>query len=379
MAFRFIHTADWQIGKVFRFVDGATMGGLQLARLDAITRIGKLALEHHVRHVLVAGDVYDHATPSPRSRNQVIERMRAHALVQWHLLPGNHDRYQPNGLWDQLRGRGLPDNIHAHTEPTVTIIEQDVAALLPAPLQHRRTLADPTAWMEHAHTDDGLIRIGLAHGAVYGFDTHEEQRANPIEPTRPQLARLDYLALGDWHGELEVNERCWYSGTPETDSFQTRGKGTVLLIEIDGPNELPHVTQLSTGQYRWESLNEHMAGLEDIDVLEHKLRDLDGDLSRTLVELRLSGTLSLAGMQYFEEQIVEGAAAALYHLRIDREQLYPEPTDDDLDSIDPGGIVRAAADKLRAAAEANGSDADLARAALLRLYTEHKKLESGLR
>ena len=78
MGFRFIHTADWQIGKVFRFLDGAEMGGLQLARLDAITRIGNLAGEHDVRHVLVAGDVYDHATPSPHTRNQVVERMRAY-------------------------------------------------------------------------------------------------------------------------------------------------------------------------------------------------------------------------------------------------------------------------------------------------------------
>ena len=233
--------------------------------------------------------------------------------------------------------------------------------------------------MDRAHTDDGLIRIGLAHGAVYGFATDEEQRANPIDPMRPQLARLDYLALGDWHGELEVNERCWYSGTPETDSFQTRGKGTALLIEIDGRNELPRITPLSTGRYRWESLNERVESLEDIDLLEHKLRNLDGNLNRTLVDIRLSGALSLADMQHFEERIVEGAAAALYHLRINREQLYPEPTDDDLDSIDPGGIVRAAADKLRAIAKANGSDADLARAALLRLYIEHKKLESGLR
>ena len=379
MAFRFLHTADWQIGKVFRFVEDAAMGVLQLARLEAITRIGELAHEHNVRHVLVAGDVYDHAAPSPHSRNQAIERMRAHASVQWHLSPGNHDPHQPNGLWDQLRGRGLPDNIYTHTEPAVTIIEQDVAALLPAPLQHRRTLADPTAWMDHAHTDDGLIRIGLAHGAVHGFDTDEEQRANPIGPTRPQLARLDYLALGDWHGELQVNERCWYSGTPETDSFQTRGTGTALLIEIDGPNELPHVTRLSTGQFRWVSLDERVESTEDIDLLDCKLRNLDGDLNRTLVDLRLDGSLSLAGMQYFEERIVEGAAAALYHLRIDREQLYPEPTDDDLDSIDPGGIIRAAADKLRAMAEASGNDADLAREALHRLYIEHKKLESGLR
>ena len=82
MAFRFMHTADWQIGKVFRFVDGTEMGGLQLARLEAITRIGKLAEENNVRHVIVAGDVYDHATPSLRTRNQVVERMRAHTSVQ---------------------------------------------------------------------------------------------------------------------------------------------------------------------------------------------------------------------------------------------------------------------------------------------------------
>ena len=225
--------------------------------------------------------------------------MRAHTSVQWHLLPGNHDPYQSNGLWDQLRRRGLPGNIHAHVEPAVKVVEQGVAALLPAPLQHRRTLNDPTSWMDEAHTEDGLIRIGLAHGSVHGFDTHEEQRYHPIDPDRPRLARLDYLALGDWHGELEVNDRCWYSGTPETDSFQTRGKGTVLLIEIDGPCEIPQVTVLPTGQYRWQSLEGHLESLQDIDLLDCKLRDLDGDPSRTLVNLTLSGTLSLSEMQHF--------------------------------------------------------------------------------
>ena len=247
MGFRFIHTADWQIGKVFRFVDDAAMGALQLARLEAITRIGEIAEDQQVRHVLVAGDVWDHAAPAVLSRNQVIERMRAHGSVQWHLLPGNHDPHQPNGLWDQLRQRGLPENVHAHTEPTISIIEPALAALLPAPLQHRRTLADPTAWMDQAETDNGLIRIGLAHGAVHGFDTDEEQRANPIDPQRPEHARLDYLALGDWHGALRINDRCWYSGTSETDSFQTRGEGTALLVEIDGRHQAPQVTTLSMG------------------------------------------------------------------------------------------------------------------------------------
>ncbi len=380
MTFRFIHTADWQIGKVFRFLDDGLMGALQLARLEAITRIGELAGEHRTGHVVVAGDVWDHAAPSPISRNRVLERMREHPSVQWHLMPGNHDPHQANGLWDQLRARGLPDNVHVYTEPAVSLMEVDVAALLPAPLLHRRTLADPTEWMDTVETDGGLIRIGLGHGAVYGFDSDEEQQANPISPERPQRARLDYLALGDWHGELRVSDRCWYSGTPETDSFQTRGEGTALLVEINGPGAMPEVTKLSTGQFHWRSLtgqqSEHISSASDIDSLEQRLRTISNDPTRTLVELSLYGALSLADLQYFEERIVEGAAAALYCLRVEA-QLEPDPTDDDLDRIDPGGIVRAAADKLRTKIDGGGEAAQLAGEALRRLYVEYRRLETS--
>ena len=80
MALRLIHTSDWQIGKVFRFVNNATMGLLQEARLGAIARLGELAGEHAARHILVAGDVYDMEALSPRSLNQPLERMRMAAV-----------------------------------------------------------------------------------------------------------------------------------------------------------------------------------------------------------------------------------------------------------------------------------------------------------
>ena len=268
MVFRFIHTADWQIGKVFRFVDDAKMGVLQEARLEAISRIGELAKEHGARHVLVAGDVYDFEKLSPLSRNQPLERMRQHPELEWHLLPGNHDPHRPNGLWDRLSGQ-LPSNVRAHTKPAPVVIADEVAALLPAPLTARRTLNDPTAWMNSARTDDGLIRIGLAHGAVHGFGTEEEQqRANPIDPDRPVKANLDYLALGDWHGKMQVNERCWYSGTHETDKFSTRGGGEALLVEIDGPSVTPSVTPLQTGRFEWIEVERHVQARGDIEVLQ---------------------------------------------------------------------------------------------------------------
>ncbi len=65
MTIKFIHTSDWQIGKVFRFVDDGRMGRLQEARLTAITRLDDLAVEHGAGHILVAGDVYDLEALSP--------------------------------------------------------------------------------------------------------------------------------------------------------------------------------------------------------------------------------------------------------------------------------------------------------------------------
>ena len=73
-------------------------------------------------------------------------------------------------------------------------------------------------------------------------------------------------------------------------------------MEIDGPKELPEVTPLSTGQYRWETLDERVESSEDVDLLERKLRNLNGDLNHTLVDLNLSGALSLADLLAFEEK-----------------------------------------------------------------------------
>ena len=376
MPFRFIHTADWQIGKVFRFVDDQTMGVLQQARLEAISRIGRLAVEHAASHVLVAGDVWDHEAPTLRTRNQTLERMRGHSSVQWHLLPGNHDAHQPNGLWDQVRQRGLPDNVHVYTEAHVSDIEPGVAVLLPAPLQHRRSLSDLTEWMDNAQTADGVIRIGLAHGSVRGFSSNEEQHANPIDPTRPVSARLDYLALGDWHGPIEVNERCHYSGTPETDSFGTSGEGTALLVEVDAPGVTPRVTQLDTGQYSWVSVRESVANQEDIDWLDGHLRSLGHEPARTLVSLTVDGALSLADMEYFGRKIGEEASASLAHLRVQDDDLYAIPNDDDMDMIDAGGIVRAAADRLREMMDDGGEPGELASEALQRLFIEQQRIES---
>jgi DNA repair exonuclease SbcCD nuclease subunit len=377
MTIKLIHTSDWQIGKVFRYLDNAAMGLLQEARLRAITRIGDFAGEHGVRHILVAGDVFDMEALSPRSLNQPIERMRNFAGVQWHLLPGNHDPHRPNGLWDQLLRTALPSNLRIHISPEPAILERASAVLFPAPLYHRRTLGDPTAYMDDIDLPNDLIRVGLAHGSVTGFGSDDKDIPNYISPERPVRAGLSYLALGDWHGMKKINDRCWYSGTPETDAFDVIDGGQALLVEIEGSGALPVVTPLPTGHYTWITASELVNTRDDIGFLAEKLRGVGDDLNRVLLSLVVEGALSLEDCEYFKHQILDGVSAAFCFMRVDDRRLFPRPTAEDLDQIDRGGFVRTAAEQLkRKAEECDGAEREIAAAALQRLYIEHMKLQA---
>jgi hypothetical protein len=373
---RLIHTADWQIGKVFRFVDDATMSLLQQARLDAIGTIGGLAQAHGALAVLVAGDLYDHDGLSDRTLFQPIERMRALGGISWHVIPGNHDAHQPNGIWDRVARHGLPDNVRLHLEPEPCPIGRGEAWLLPAPLRRRQTLLDPSAWMSQAATPDGAIRIGLAHGSIKQFGSADRSQGNYIDPARPKKARLDYLALGDWHGRREIGPRCWYAGTPEPDDFD-QPDGAVLLVEIAGSGAPPAVQQLATARYHWARQRETIHGADDIAVLDQRLRALQPDPGRLLVDLLVEGTLSLADHALFAQRIDRSLRAALCHLRLDDRRLYLAPSPGDLDAIATAGFVRAAAARLKDLADDEANpQREVAADALMRLFLEHQKLAS---
>ena len=297
MPLRIIHSSDWQIGKVYRFVDDGTMGLLQEARLAAIARLGEQAVRHGADHVLVAGDVYDMEALSPRSLNQPLERMRKFENVTWHLMPGNHDPHRPHGLWDQLLRRGVPDNVIVHVDPKPRIFETGGFAVLSAPLQYRRTLHDPTAYMDEADVPEGIIRIGLAHGTVTGFGSDDKDVPNYISPDRPNSAGLAYLALGDWHGQKKINDRVWYSGTHETDAFDVEGGGQALLVEIESADAAPVVMPVDTGHYRWMTFREQINSHEEVDALVTSLRNSGEELNRILMRLLVEGAVSLQARQ----------------------------------------------------------------------------------
>ena len=363
---RFIHTADWQIGKPFRnFGDKESV--LRQARLDAILSIGRLAVAEGAAHVLVAGDLYDNEAPARKTLLEPMERMRNFAGVTWHVISGNHDYHRGNGLWDRAMAEGLPQNVQLHLAPEPAALGPD-AVLLPAPLRRKSEVNDLTEWMDSAQTAAGQIRIGLAHGSVQGFDTAGEAN-NPIAADRAKHAVLDYLALGDWHRTLQIGPATWYAGTPEADRFNSQEIGQVLLVDIAGPGAPAKVTTHRTGAFRWLSQNEQLSDATDLDGLEARLRALP-DLTSLLMRLDLRGTLDLTARADLARRLA-GLEAAMFWLQPDLEELHVRPTLADLEKIDFDGVLREAAEKLRLQAEnvaANPAERRRAEEALVQLF-----------
>jgi DNA repair exonuclease SbcCD nuclease subunit len=363
---RIIHSADWQIGKVFKQF-GAKEETLRQARLAAIERLGALAKSNGVQHILVAGDVYDSEAPSPHTLRAPIERMKPFADLHWHLLPGNHDPHRPEGVWDRVAQLGLPSNIHLHLTPAPFALD-DHAFLLPSPLLRKSEYDDISAWMDAAETPPGALRVGLAHGSVVNFGS-EGEAVNPIDPARAAKARLDYLALGDWHRTLQVGPAVWYAGTPEPDRAGGQEQGTALLVEIAGPGAAPSVSQLVTGTYRWITRSERLNDEGALADLDRRLRG-ESELSRIILRLRIEGSLPLAAHATVQQRMAD-LEAAVFHLDLDQTSLTVRPTQTDLEAIDFDGVLRRSADRLKSVIDDSAASPELRRRAeeaLVELY-----------
>lgn len=367
---RFIHTSDWQLGKPFGRAPGEARAALQEARLDAIDAIAAAARREGAGFVLVAGDVFDSSEPGDRVYRQALTRMKAASDIRWVLLPGNHDPARADGLWTRLVGEA-PDMVTACLEPTPLDLGDGVW-LLPAPLQFKRALEDPTAWFDSAETPAGATRIGLAHGTIREFGSREPA-ANFLPPDRAKRSGLAYLALGDWHGRLEIDPTTHYSGTPEPDDFGRGVTGVALRVDVRG-SDAPNVAELPIGRYHWAEEAWTVTAADELDGLLNGLAPAI-ERQRLVARLKLSGLLTLAERVALRDRLENGLAHEIRWLDLNLADLFARPTEHDLADIDANGVLRSAAEQLQALSAEGGVEGRRAAAALERLYVEHLRAE----
>jgi DNA repair exonuclease SbcCD nuclease subunit len=371
MPFRFIHTSDLHLGTRFANIpeppDGSVRGRLREARHGAIGRVAAAARAHGAADILVAGDTFDTPTPSLPVTRQALGAMAADPGLRWWLLPGNHDNLREGEpLWD-LIAREAPANVRCLTAAEPVTLAPG-ATLLPCPVFWRSSGVDPTEALLTMASDEGSLRIGLAHGAVTDFT---EAGAN-IPPDRDRSARLDYLALGDWHGRMQVGARVHYSGSPEQDRFKHGRRGVCLAVALDGPGALPEVTEVGTGSFLWQEIDLPLTPRQDAAAALAAALPSEGRRDRLV---RVSAT-GWAGLQ---DQVALRRAAdrigpEFAHFELRTAALQTRHEVSDLDEIDRGGALRLAADALMAEAQGQSvPDPAVAADALARLYAYVKE------
>ncbi len=370
---RFLHTADWQVGRQYASFAPDDAVAMAEARISVIERIADLATEEAVDAVLVAGDVFDAQMVSDRTIRRLFNAMAAYT-GPWVLISGNHDAALAESVWTRAqRLEAVPTNAHLALTAEVLEFVDAGFAILPAPLTQRHTLSDLTEWFDYAETADGLLRIGLAHGSVQGILAEDENATNPISPERYQSAKLDFLALGDWHGTKQINPRTWYSGTPEQDRFKGNDPGNVLLVHIPEVGAEPQVEIRATGQHPWIQMKERLAVSSDLDQLIARIEEQP---EQAVVELRLEGEISLLGKQQLERAL-SVAEARFRSLGYDLSGLSLQPTEDDIAALHADGYVGDVITELRDQQESEGGDVARDAMAILASMLLEKQAQGG--
>lgn len=365
--YRFIHSSDLHIGKRFGNLPEDLRGRLREVRHAVLGRLADQAQAVGAEAVLLAGDTFDTETPTPAILRQAIAAMAERRPLRWVLLPGNHDSLLAEALWSAARSN-LPDNVILATEAAPLVLAPDVT-LLPAPCTTRRPGRDLTDWMDRAQTPEGHLRIGLAHGAVQSF-SEDGVGADIIAPDRVPRAGLDYLALGDWHGQLRIEGRTWYSGSPEPDRFKHAEPGRALAVTLASPGAAPEVQPVETGSFAWRTLELRLLGSEDAAATMAQLLPTSGR-RQTLLQVRIAGRIRPAARLELAETL-GSAKPEFAELLLDAEELVTECAADDLDAIDRAGALRQAAEALLAESlddSRTAAERAVARGALDRLFS----------
>jgi DNA repair exonuclease SbcCD nuclease subunit len=364
--FRFVHSSDLHLGKRFGNFSGDLPSRLREARHAVIPTLAKAAREHGAQAILLAGDTFDTETPAAEVRRQALTEMAHDPSLRWILMPGNHDSLQATELWNKLRQDAPPTVVLAVEAQPIELAAG--VFVLPAPCTTRRPGRDLTEWMDSAATSEGAIRIGLAHGAIMDF-SEDKAATEVIAPDRARRAGLSYMALGDWHGAMQVEPRTWYSGTPEQDRFKHDRPGEALLVSVDSA-EPPQVERLPTASFAWRSLDLHLLDGEEPTAALANLLPAARDRRLTLARVVATGRARLAARTALAREI-EAATPDFAKLDLDDSGLVTEYEVDDLNAIDKAGALREAAEILLAEVKDHSRSAterDIAGAALSRLY-----------
>jgi hypothetical protein len=255
MDLRLLATADLHLGMRFAGYPQA-QERLAEARFAVLERLVERANAEGCRLFLIAGDLFERPNLPQR---EVFRAANTLAEFQGELaavLPGNHDYYagEAGSLWKSFRERA-GDRVLLLDRPKVYDLRHYGLEVLlyPGPCTARHSRQHALSWIEtRKDPQDGLLRIGLAHGSIEGFSADLEGEYCPMRIAELEALGLDLWIVGHTHRPYpepgSSGGRLFIPSLPEPDGFDCRHRGHAWLITASGDRP-PQAEQLQTGTY----------------------------------------------------------------------------------------------------------------------------------
>lgn len=252
-----LHTADWHLGKSLRGVS------LQEDQAHVLDQIFQTVVAEQVDVLIVAGDVYDKASPSEAAMklySDFLERVHMETEAAIVVIAGNHDSGQRLGTASKLfdRKRILVRGPVSRDE-TPLMLEDDAGPVAISALPYAEIYAARRAFGDEgirspedvlraqiaaarAHVPDDTRWIIVAHAFVTNCQPTESERTLSVGTVETVSSTIfdgaHYVALGHLHRpQSAARDTIRYSGSPLAFGFDEAGSKksmTVFDLDADG-------------------------------------------------------------------------------------------------------------------------------------------------
>ena len=254
---RFIHTADWHLGRLFHTVH------LTEDQQHVLDQFVDLVADVRPAAVIIAGDVYDRGVPPTEAvelLNDVLGRIVRGLGVPVVMIAGNHDSPSRLGFGSELlaaEGLHIAGPLPSGGALTVPFADDDGPLFVQAvpyadPVDVRAAFAEPgiqtheqamRALAERARglTPEGARGVFVGHAFVAGAGTSDSERPLTVGGAGTVPAAVfegfDYVALGHLHLPQRAGaETIRYAGSLLTYSFnEVAQHKSVSIVEIGAP------------------------------------------------------------------------------------------------------------------------------------------------
>jgi DNA repair protein SbcD/Mre11 len=299
---RFIHTADWHLGRLFH---SRHLTDDQRFTLDGLFR---LAQSSQADAVVIAGDVFDRAVPPPdavRLLDSVVASLALDLGVAVVMIAGNHDSAARLEYFSELARRAgvhVVGRVGAEVRPAeVRGADGTEVRFWPVAYTDPESARDEMGRSDlHTHEEvmaaqlESIARgmsgsprnVVVAHAFVAGCQPSESERELTVGGTAAVSSSLftgfDYVALGHLHERQTAgSERVRYSGSLLKYSFSETDQAKSVTVVDLGPGGEMSLQEVSLPIRRDVR---RVRGLFD----ELLSRDVDAQLSEAYVEAILT-------------------------------------------------------------------------------------------